>query len=545
MPSLIELVEQVNAGESVDAADLCGYQTSANAAERFLAHHAGATLQLRSCHGHLFEALGAIDFADRKVLEQFVGLCGFLGRDEQRTAPMVRFGNSAIARGETALGLEAIASAVATDLSRGWAWSGDRGNLADLCRTYATAAATIGWSRLNIGGSAGNGQTRLAYVVSSLADDEPAARAAAALARNLDDKNFRLGVYSTEAACRRDRQQFAEGGFATAASSGGSAKRGGNTIARLGASKASHWIAPTTGPAGGDFAAAAVALAEQLADDKIDVVIFDCDPGDPLAGVASQWPVAKRKLWVARRVPLYGEGIDAVAYLDPTRCAADESWWRDRDATAVPLVEGVDLDAPVGEAPRRGAYGIPDSAVILTTAADDVARTVTPALVDAIADVLKKNPQAVYLLIGGGDAAPIRKRFDAAGVGKRVGYAGKRRDLPGFLKMADVYVAEFPEASPQGVLQAMSMGWRRRRWRARTRRRRSWRASSSAARRRWRRRAGSASTSAAWSRTARSASSRAGRCGGGSSSTSATSRPPAAWRRCAFGCSAGRTRPRA
>ena len=40
---------------------------------------------------------------------------------------------------------------------------------------------------------------------------------------------------------------------------------------------------------------------------------------------------------------------------------------------------------------------------------------------------------------------------------KRVGYAGKRKDLPAFLRIADLYLAEFPAASSQGVLMAMSM----------------------------------------------------------------------------------------
>ena len=450
MPSLLELVQQVNGGDAVEAADFSVYQGSANAAERFLSHHAGATLGLRSCHAHLYEALAAVDFADRKVLEQYAGLCGFLGLDELRTGPTVSFGRTAIARGEVALGLEAIAAAVAVDLSRGWAWSNDRGNLEDVCEQYDAAARAIGWSRGTPAGN-GGGPTRIAYVVSSLADDEPGARAAAALAKNLDDKKFRLSVYSTEAWCRRDKQQFAD---AATFAAGGSHKRGQGTISRLAASNAGHWVAPTTG----DCATAAVALAEQLADDKADVLLLDVDPSDPIAGVVSRWPVARSTLYLARRVPLYGPGIDAVAYLDPARCEADRQWWDDRGGTATSLVEGVDLDAPVGEAPRRSVYGLPDAATILTTAADDVARTVTPRLVDGIIAALKANPQAVYLLVGGGDAAAIRKRFDAAGVGKRVGYAGKRRDLPGFLKMADIYVAEFPDASPAGVLQAMSMG---------------------------------------------------------------------------------------
>ena len=82
MPSLIELVEKINAGDPIDAEELFAYQESSNSAERFLAHHAGAMLQLRACHTHFQEALKAINHSDRRVLEQYLGLCGFLGREE-------------------------------------------------------------------------------------------------------------------------------------------------------------------------------------------------------------------------------------------------------------------------------------------------------------------------------------------------------------------------------------------------------------------------------------------------------------------------------
>jgi glycosyltransferase involved in cell wall biosynthesis len=38
-----------------------------------------------------------------------------------------------------------------------------------------------------------------------------------------------------------------------------------------------------------------------------------------------------------------------------------------------------------------------------------------------------------------------------------VGYAGRRKDLPGFLRIADIYLAEFPGSSAAGVLQAMAV----------------------------------------------------------------------------------------
>jgi thiamine-monophosphate kinase len=46
MASLMELVERVNKGELVDADQLAIYEDSSNSAEKFLAHHAHAMLDL-------------------------------------------------------------------------------------------------------------------------------------------------------------------------------------------------------------------------------------------------------------------------------------------------------------------------------------------------------------------------------------------------------------------------------------------------------------------------------------------------------------------
>ena len=204
--SLIELVEQVNDGGDVAPESLSVYQQSANSAERFLAHHAGAAIGLRQCHEHLRNALESIDYSDRKVLEQFVGLSSFVGRDDDATGPTVAFGRSAIRRGETTLGLEAATSIAAQDLGRGGAWSRERNNLRDLAALVAEAAANEPWDG---GGEWANDRPHVGYLTSALGDDEPAARAAAAFAGYVDAKRFKLSAYATEGYVRRDQQQWA------------------------------------------------------------------------------------------------------------------------------------------------------------------------------------------------------------------------------------------------------------------------------------------------------------------------------------------------
>src|SRR5947199_3127547 len=84
MASLMELVERVNKGELIDPVQLEIYQESANSAEKFLAHHAHAMLDLRRAQQHMLQSLQAIDYSDQKVLNQFISVEGLLGKNELR-----------------------------------------------------------------------------------------------------------------------------------------------------------------------------------------------------------------------------------------------------------------------------------------------------------------------------------------------------------------------------------------------------------------------------------------------------------------------------
>src|SRR5205814_2514002 len=59
--------------------------------------------------------------------------------------------------------------------------------------------------------------------------------------------------------------------------------------------------------------------------------------------------------------------------------------------------------------------------------------------------------------VGEADVAWQKGKFESGGVSTRVGYAGRRKDMPSFLRIADVYVAEFPACASIGLLQAMAM----------------------------------------------------------------------------------------
>ncbi len=447
MASLMELVDRVNKGELIDSESLEVYQESPNSAEKFLAHHAHAMLDLRKAQQHMLQSLEAIDYSDQKVLNQFVSVSGFLGLTDQRAQPIIKFGSSAIARREYALGLEAIQNGIAFDLQHGGAFTSDRENCQFVATQYDRAAQCIGWTNTE-DLEWNNKQTRIAYVVSGIADDDTTGRSVRSFAKHHDSNRFKVQVYSTEAAARRDKQQFAQTAYAAPSS-----KRGKETLEFLTKTKVQAWLSPLDG----DSVSAARDLAAQLVKDRIEVVIFDATQADPIAAVVANWDVARVKINLARRTPLYASGITSVLYTDQIRYEADKDYWQRRGIDSKFVLEGIDIDENLGALPQRSAYGIPEQAIVLATAGQDLDRSISEEFVEAIINILRAHPHAIYLLIGEGALAWQKRKFESAGVAKRVGYAGRRKDLPGFLRIADLYIAEFPASGAAGVLQAMSV----------------------------------------------------------------------------------------
>jgi len=461
MSSLLELVERVNHGEAIDADLLEVYQQSPNSAERFLAHHARALLDLRRAHQHLEQSLEAIDYSDQKVLNEFVSVSTFLNQTDTRAGAVVRFAASSLRRGERTLAMEAIQNALSADAQTGGTFLADRSNALMIAEQYARVADALAWHRphrpFGAGESAASAPPiRLAYVTSAVADDEPAGRALRAWARHHDAARCGLSVYSTESAVRRDARRFPQSTYAPS-----SARRGARTLDLLTRRNVPVWLSPLDR----DAADSATALADQLALDRIDVAIFDASPADPIAATVANWSVAPVKLGLCRRFPLYADGLAAVLYTHPAPYEADAEFWRRRAIESRFILEGVDFSENPGPPPQRSAYGIPEHAVVLATAAADLESALTEAFVEAVIAILRQNPQAVYLLVGPGELAWQKRKFESAGLAKRIGYAGPRRDLPGFLRLADLYLPPFSAAADadtrrsafEATLQAMAV----------------------------------------------------------------------------------------
>ena len=444
MASLLELVERINKGELIEPQQLDIYQESTNSAEKFLASHARAMLELRRSMSFLHTALEAIDFGDHKVLQQYLAVLSFLGLGEQKTEPLVRFAAAAATRREAAAAMEALQFAVAQDGETGY--STDRQNALFIAEQYERCATAIGWAAPG-GTDWQNPNLRIGYLTTAIADEAPSAKLIAGIARHAGDA--KLHVYSTESASRRDKLIFIQGPFASA-----SAKRGKETIEQLGKRK----VATAFAPLDQDLAAATRDLANQIFRDQIDVLILDANHGDAIAAVLGHLPVSKTKLHLVRRTPLLGGTIDGVAYVDFPRLKSDEAHWDGENVPTLLLQEGVE---PLNEsipAPARAPLGIPETATVLASVLSEIDGPASGEFLEAIVHLLRQNPSTVLLVAGDGDTAPIKRRLEAAGLGKRAGFTGKRKDMSEFLRVADVFLAAVPRASAAGVLAAMNAG---------------------------------------------------------------------------------------
>jgi glycosyltransferase involved in cell wall biosynthesis len=312
---------------------------------------------------------------------------------------------------------------------------------------YDRAAQSIGWTP-PAPTEWSNKQTRLAYIVSGIGDEEAASRSMISLAKHHDNRRYKMEVYSTDINTRREKQQFGQTAYAL-----GTAKRGAATIDALVRRKVNTWIAPVDG----DVVTAAKALSDQLVQDQIDVAIFDATQADPIVALVAAWGTTKIKINLCRRTPLYAPGLGSVIYSDAVRWETDKEFWNRVQVDSRFILEGCDIEENLGAAPQRSTYGIPDSAIVLATTGNDLDRNLSAEFVEIVINLLRAHPHAIYLIIGDGELGWQKRKFESAGVAKRVGYAGKRKDVPGFLRICDIYLAEFPAASTAGVLQAMSV----------------------------------------------------------------------------------------
>lgn len=445
--SLVELVERVRAGHAVDDGAFDAYAESANQAERFLANYARATLSLRQGRDLLMESLRAVDFADAAVLKQFLEISTYVGQRDQNAWAIFKHAK-AVTQRDWPAALGAMQDAIRLDQAAGGQMIGQREHWTDVASEYERAAKMLGKRTSAKRKSTGTeSKLTIAYLTSSVVDDSPGATLLGAIGRNLDAQKFALKVYITDSPSREAATPFAS--FAPMEPSG---ERGLSTLSALRNRGIESW----TLPGGADVVRQARMLVERIACDGADVVVVDASLADAVAWIAIANRAAPVQIALVRKRPIGATGVDHVVWLDDARRELDQSFWQQLSVKNTALRQGIDTDlrtAPID----RATVGVPADAQILMTYTHRPEQTIGRTFVDTIGSILQANPQAVYLLAGEGEFGTAKKLFDAAGFGKRVGFTGSRKDLGAFLRIADVYLAEFPTTDRAGLMQAAAV----------------------------------------------------------------------------------------
>ena len=132
-------------------------------------------------------------------------------------------------------------------------------------------------------------------------------------------------------------------------------------------------------------------------------------------------------------------------------------------------VEVIFNGAPLDEfAPRprsegervRHELGIPAEAAVVTTIGRLNAQKGHATLVAAATEVLKRHPEARFLIAGDGDLLePLRAQTSELGIPGRVLFAGHRTDVPALLAATDVFcISSNYEGTPLVLFEAMAAG---------------------------------------------------------------------------------------
>ena len=122
-----------------------------------------------------------------------------------------------------------------------------------------------------------------------------------------------------------------------------------------------------------------------------------------------------------------------------------------RKITCIP--NGVDLTGGPDRQPRARLRKVAVVANLRREKGHDV-------LIDAAADVLRRFPDAVFEIVGGGpELQPLMARAERRGVLHAFTFLGHRDDVPARLADADIFVLPSrSEAFPNAVLEAMAAG---------------------------------------------------------------------------------------
>ena len=161
------------------------------------------------------------------------------------------------------------------------------------------------------------------------------------------------------------------------------------------------------------------------------------------------------KLWYKRNIPKYATNLFA--------CGRDAGNWMFNGAPYQIVNNAIDAAAyaydPMKRAEMRQRLGLANELTVGHVGRFNPQKN-HPFLIDIFAALLKKEPNAVLLLVGGGEDMPkIQAKAQALGIAEHVRFLGVRSDVADLMQAMDVFV--FPslyEGLPVTMVEAQASG---------------------------------------------------------------------------------------
>jgi glycosyltransferase involved in cell wall biosynthesis len=190
-----------------------------------------------------------------------------------------------------------------------------------------------------------------------------------------------------------------------------------------------------------------------------DAIMYEASGVDCLAQLAAAVRLAPVQAWDHKGFePLAGQYEIVAQALTPEQVQFSR-WPGAAKFYGTPIAIADEIDAAVAFSHEE--LGLPPDAVVIGTFGR-MEKCITGAYLSSLTEILQSEPSA-WLLLAGPDAlnrmSTVLAHFNAAGVGDRVKYLGRRQsDAPRLVKSLDLYCDTHPWTGGQSLMDAMQAG---------------------------------------------------------------------------------------
>lgn len=211
-------------------------------------------------------------------------------------------------------------------------------------------------------------------------------------------------------------------------------------------------------PADANFQDTAQRLAKKLAEDHIDVAILHGP--DPVNNLLTRLSEVPYSVFIEHGVVPEQAGYQLIILSTKEAAKELKDKYEAMGSTVIGLPFAVDIREGWDDAPYPKSYfGLKEEHRVLTTISNHLKERLTKDVCWAIAEILKRNPNAYYVPMGPmDDTQHVYKNFTDAGVSDRVWPIGLVPNASQVARSADLYLNEFPIGSCLGLLDAMASG---------------------------------------------------------------------------------------